>query len=43
MRLRFALAVLAAAFSVAAVLAAVTTVRQVATEHASLSQPATRL
>jgi hypothetical protein len=43
MRLRIALAALAAAFGVAAVLAIVTTVKQVGGEHASLSQPATRL
>lgn len=40
MRLRIALAAFAAAFGFATAFAAITTVKQVNTEHASLSQPA---
>jgi len=43
MRLRLALAAFAAAFGAAAVLAAVTTVKQVRTDTSSLSQPMTRV
>jgi hypothetical protein len=43
MRMRIALAALAAAFSLATAVAAVTTVKQVKTEHSSLPQPTVRL
>jgi len=43
MRMRIALAALAAAFSIATAVAAVTTVKQVKIEHSSLRQPAVRI
>ena len=43
MRMRIALAVFAAAFGLAAVLATVTTVKQVRTAASSLSQPIKRI
>jgi hypothetical protein len=43
MRMRIALAALAAAFGVATAVAAVTTVKQVKIEHSSLPQPSVRI
>jgi hypothetical protein len=43
MRMRVALAALAAAFCLATAVAAVTTVKQVKTEHSSLPQPSVRI
>lgn len=42
MRMRIALAALAAAFSVATAVAAVTTIKQVRTANSTLSQPISR-